>query len=109
MTYDSATNVATLTPQSALSYGATYTVTVVNPLPVGTTSISNTVIPGTGICDPTCSPINPTGSVLATSKILLTDNGKPATPTTQVASNRPNAMRKPAVTFTPPLSELTLM
>ena len=28
VSYDSATNVATLTPQSALQYGATYTVTV---------------------------------------------------------------------------------
>jgi uncharacterized repeat protein (TIGR01451 family) len=65
---------------------ATYTVTVVNPLPVGTTSIFNNVTPGTGVCDPTCSPTNPTAAVLSTSKMLLTDNGKPATPTTQVAA-----------------------
>ena len=76
----------TLPVGAGASAQVTYTATVANPLSVGTSSISNTVTPDIGICDPSCSPTNPTAAVLSTSKVLLTDDALPASPSTIVAA-----------------------
>ena len=65
---------------------ANYTITIANPLPVNTTSISNTVTAPGSICNPTCAPTNPTAAVFSTGKALISDNGVPASSATNVAA-----------------------
>jgi uncharacterized repeat protein (TIGR01451 family) len=63
----------------------TYTVTLVNPLPSGTQTITNSVTTSTGTCT-SCAVTNPTAPVLDTVKTIVTVNGAAASPATQVAA-----------------------
>jgi uncharacterized repeat protein (TIGR01451 family) len=58
-----------------------YTLTVNSPLPPNTTTISNVVTSSIGGCTPSCNPSNPTAA-LATSKVVTSVNGIPATAAT---------------------------
>ncbi|MFM9426038.1 putative repeat protein (TIGR01451 family) [Variovorax sp. GrIS 2.14] len=60
-----------------------YRVTVLNPLPVGTTSIANSVTTSAGTCS-SCTVSNPTASVLDTTKTLSKVNGAATTGTANV-------------------------
>ena len=51
-----------------------YRVTMVNPLPAGTTTVANSVTTSTGTCS-SCSVSNPTVAVLDTAKALVQVNG----------------------------------
>ena len=72
-----------VTVASGASVSKTYTLTVVTPLPAGTSTIANLVTTSVGTCS-SCNPSNPTASTLNTSKVVTSVNGAPATPATQV-------------------------
>jgi uncharacterized repeat protein (TIGR01451 family) len=61
----------------------TYTLTVVTPLPAGTTHVANLVTSSDGTCS-SCNPSNPTGPSVNTVKHVATVNGAAATSSTQV-------------------------